>query len=147
MEIHGSKLIINDFKGNKITFSDYTRYGEEVSQFTSPDEMSYTYSIPSNNPNAVTADFTIDGENIWYTNWVLNGNGVLNKINQTELELLIQNDEEDLSLELFPLPADLNTPNGITADDNGNIWIVAGETDFAEGPPAQGHRNVLPQVG
>lgn len=124
LEIHGSKLIINDFKGNKITYSDYAMYGEEVSQFVSPDELSYTYSIPSNNPNAVTADFTIDGENLWYTNWVLDGAGILTKINQTEFELLIQNEEEDLSFESFPLPAELNTPNGITADNNGNIWLV-----------------------
>jgi virginiamycin B lyase len=124
LEIHGSKLIINDFKGNKITFSDYARYGEETLQFTSPDEISYTYSIPSNNPNAVTADFTIEGENLWYTNWVLNGSGVLTKINQTEFELVIQNEEENISFEFFPLPANLNTPNGITADNNGNIWLV-----------------------
>ncbi len=124
LEIHGSKLIINDFKGNKITFSDYARYGEETLQFTSPDEISYTYSIPSNNPNAVTADFTIEGENLWYTNWVLDGPGVLTKINQTEFELVIQNEEENISFEFFPLPANLNTPNGITADNNGNIWLV-----------------------
>ena len=124
LKINGSQLIINDFKGNRIVFSDYVRYGEEVSKFTPSGERSYTYSIPSNNPHAVTADFTIDGEKLWYTNWVLDGNGLLNKINQTELELLIQNDEESLSFELFSLPENLNTPNGITADDNGNIWIV-----------------------
>lgn len=124
LEIHGSKLIINDFKGNKITFSDYARYGEEVSQFVLPDDRSFTYSLPSNNPNAVTADFTIDGENLWYTNWVLDGTGILSKINQTEFELLIQNEGEDLTFEFFPLPADLNTPNGITADNDGNIWLV-----------------------
>jgi len=123
LEIHGTKLIINDFKGNKITFSDYLRYGEEP-QFTPQDERAITYSIPSNNPNAVIADFTIEGENIWYTNWVLNGFGVLTKINQTEFELLIQSEGEELPFDFFPLPADLNTPNGITADNNGNIWLV-----------------------
>ncbi|MEK0324031.1 MAG: lyase, partial [Nitrosopumilus sp.] len=95
LEIHGSKLIINDFKGNKIVFSDYARYGEVTSKFTSPDEKLYTYSLLSNNPDAVTADFTIEGENIWYTNWVLNGTGILAKVNQTEFELSIQNEEED----------------------------------------------------
>ena len=124
LEIHGSKLIINDFKGNKIVFSDYTRFGEETPKFTSPDEKLYTYSLLSNNPDAVTADFTIEGENIWYTNWVLNGTGILTKVNQTEFELSIQNEEEDLTFEFFPLPANLNTPNGITADNNGNIWLV-----------------------
>ena len=124
LEIHGSKLIINDFKGNKIVFSDYARYGEETSKFTSPDEKLYTYSLLSNNPDAVTADFTIEGENIWYTNWVLDGTGILTKVNQTEFELSIQNEEESLAFESFPLPANLNTPNGITADNNGNIWLV-----------------------
>jgi virginiamycin B lyase len=123
LEIHGTKLIINDFKGNKITFSDYLRYGEEP-QFSPQNERAITYSIPSNNPNAVIADFTIEGENIWYTNWVLNGFGVLAKINQTEFELLIQSEGEELPFDFFPLPADLNTPNGITADNNGNIWLV-----------------------
>ena len=46
------------------------------------------------------------------------------KINLTEFELLIQNEEEVLTFELFPLPTDLNAPNGITADNNGNIWLV-----------------------
>ena len=124
LEIHGSKLIINDFKGNKIVFSDYAQFGEETPKFTSPDEKSYTYSLLSNNPDAVTADFTIEGENIWYTNWVLDGTGILTKVNQTEFELSIQNEEEDLTFEFFPLPANLNTPNGITADNNGNIWLV-----------------------
>ena len=124
LEIHGSKLIINDFKGNKIVFSDYTRFGEETPKFTSSDEKLYTYYLLSNNPDAVTADFTIEGENIWYTNWVLIAPGILTKVNQTEFELLIQNEEEDLTFEFFPLPANLNTPNGITADNNGNIWLV-----------------------
>ena len=48
----------------------------------------------------------------------------MTKVNQTEFELSIQNEEEDLSFEFFPLPANLNTPNGITADNNGNIWLV-----------------------
>jgi len=123
LEIHGSQLIINDFKGNKIVFSDYALYGKEVSKFT-PDKTLYSYSLPSNNPNAVTADFTIEGENLWYTNWVLNGTGILTKINQTELNILIQNDEAELKFNLFTLPANLNTPNGITADNNGNIWLA-----------------------
>lgn len=124
LEIQGSKLIINDFKGGRLVFSDYLKYGEDVSEFISPDQRSYSYSVPSTNPDAVTADFTIDGDNIWYTSWVLNGNGHLIKIRQTHVESSIQNDVEDLAGELFPLPKELNTPHGITADSNGNIWIA-----------------------
>jgi len=96
LEIQGSKLIINDFKGNKIVFSDYTEYefkspslpistdlkksDEELqSDFSSPDDSLYSYSLPSVNPRAVTADFTIDDEILWYTSWVLDGPGILYK--------------------------------------------------------------------
>ncbi len=112
LKIQGSKLIINDFKGNKLVFSDYTESDERFS----------SYSIPSNNPRAVTADFTIEGENLWYTYWVLDGTGILAKINQTEVDLTKVGD--NFASELFLLPTDLNTPNGITADNNGNIWLV-----------------------
>lgn len=124
LEIQGSKLIINDFKGNRLVFFDYIRLGEDISEFTSPDEQSYIYSLPSNNPDAVMADFTIEGENLWFTRWVPDGFGTLSKINQTEFDLLIQNDEDDLSVELFILPTELNTPSGIVADSNENIWIT-----------------------
>jgi len=114
LKIQGSKLIVNDFKGNKIVFLDYAQ----------SDTRLPSYSLPSNNPNAVTADFVIDGENLWYTNWVLNGTGILTKLNQTELDLAMQNDRASIQMKSFPLPSDLKTPNGITADHNGTIWIA-----------------------
>jgi virginiamycin B lyase len=114
LEIHGSKIIINDFKGNRIVFSDYD---PSLKQLVS-------YSIPSNNPDYVTADFAIDGENIWFTRWLADGIGILTKINQTEFDLLIQNGEDYLPTESFLLPMTLNTPNGIAADNNGNIWMA-----------------------
>ena len=152
LEVQGSKIIVNDFKGNRLVFLDFKEFefitpGAPIStdleksdeklqsDFLPPDETLQSdspppdvglqiYSLPSNNRNAVTADFTIEGENIWYTNWVLNGIGVLSKINQTEFELLRQTEEGDLPFKFFPLPTDLKTPNGITADNNGNIWLA-----------------------
>ena len=79
------------------------------------------YSLPSFDPNAVTADFTLEGENIWYSNWLLDAPGTLTKINQTEFELSKQSDAQILASESFSLPSNLNTPNGITPDNNGNI--------------------------
>jgi len=156
LEVQGSNILINDFKGNRIIFLDFKEFkfkapGEPIStdleksdeksdeelqsdflppdeelqsDSLPPDEALYFYSLPSNNPNAVTADFVIEGENIWYTNWVLNGPGVLSKVNQTEFELLKEGAEGSISFEFFPLPTDLKTPNGITADNNGNIWLA-----------------------
>jgi len=50
--------------------------------------------------------------------------GTLYKFNQTEFESIIQNDDDQLSFDVFPLPMNLNTPNCITADKNVNIWMV-----------------------
>jgi virginiamycin B lyase len=113
LEIQGSQLIINDFKGNRIVLLDYIQ----------SDERLPSYAIPSNNPDAVTADFTMDGENIWFTRWVNNGIGTLMKIDKTQLDLL-QNDGDVVSSSLNILPATLKTPNGITVDNDRNIWIA-----------------------
>jgi virginiamycin B lyase len=114
LEIQGSQLIINDFKGNKIVLSDYLG---AVNRLPS-------YNIQAGNPNTVTGAFTIDGENLWYTSWILDGDGDLTKFSQSDFDLSIQNDTGRLSREFFSLPSTLNTPNGITADNNSNIWIT-----------------------
>jgi len=165
MEVHDSKLVINDFKGNRIVFLDFIEF-KYISPFLPispdleksdegldleksdegldldflppdeglpdeglpdeglPDEGLYSYSLPSVNPRAVTADFTFEGETLWYTSWVLDGPGDLYKVNQTEIEPSTQKEGNRLAFDNFPLPTDLNTPNGITADNNGNIWLV-----------------------
>ena len=138
LKVHDYQLIVNDFKGNKLLFSDFKEF-EFMSPATpistdlvkSDEELQsnllplkkelYSYSLASSLPNSVTADFTIDGEILWYTNWILNGTGVLIKLNQTESKL---QKGEVTDFESFPLPTNLNTPNGITADNNGNIWLV-----------------------
>jgi len=113
--VDGSRIIINDFTGNQIVYLD---------NIQSKDDL-VTYSLPFNNPKAVTADFTIDSKNnLWYTNWILDGEGYLAKINQNTFDLSIQNNDDRLSLEFFSLPTDLKTPNGIAEDNSGNIWLA-----------------------
>jgi len=152
LQVYGSKIVINDFKGSRMLFVDFLEFEyrnpflpiltdleksdegldsdfvppDEGLQSDSPppDEAFFSYSLPSNIPNAVTADFTIEGETLWYTSWVLDGPGLLYKVNQTEFELIIQSDEESLAFDSIVLPPDLKTPNGITADNNGNIWLA-----------------------
>ena len=38
LKIQGSNFIVNDFKGNQIVVSDYTRLGEENSKFVPSDD-------------------------------------------------------------------------------------------------------------
>jgi virginiamycin B lyase len=130
LQVHDSKIVINNFKGNEIMFLDFMEFefkNPSLPISTDPeksDKQLNSIFLPSNNPNDVTADFTIDGKNLWYTTWVPNGIGTLSKINLTELNLLIQNDDKEIPLELFSLPSDLKTPNGITVDNDGNIWLA-----------------------
>ena len=118
LKVVGSQIIVNDFVGNKITFLDAAQVGEEISYL----------SLPSPVPQSITGDFTIDSEdNIWYTNWIFQGSGVLVKFDKIKYES--NTVEEDLPTianftETFKLPSDLSTPNGIVAGPDGNIWIV-----------------------
>jgi len=165
LKIKDSKIVINDFKGNKLAFinleqtklispgtpisTDLEKSNESLdsdflppesdflppesdflppeSDFLTPDVVVRSYFLPSVTEGDVTADFTFEGETIWYTSWVLDGPGYLYKVNQTEYESAIKNIDEfdtDVSFKIYPLPTDLNTPNGITADNNGNIWLA-----------------------
>jgi len=138
LKVHDSKLIINEFKGNRIVFIDFKEFEfknpslpiltdadkEAQSEFLKPEDVILSYHLQSIKPNAVTADFTIQGDNLWYTSWVLNGDGILAKINQTEFNLAIQNQIGNAPLETITLPRDLNTPNGITVDNSGNVWLA-----------------------
>lgn len=114
LQINDSKLILNDFSGSQIIIIDGFQSNELV-----------TYSIPSNAKNSVLADFAMDSKNnLWYTNWIPNGVGILARINQTSFDLSIQNGEDLLEFERFALPSDLKTPNGIAVDNNEDIWVA-----------------------
>lgn len=115
LEIVGSRIIINDFTGNQIVYLDNINSNDEL----------VTYSLPTPAQNAVVAAFEIDSNNnLWFTNWIPDEEGSLVKINQTEFDLAIQNNTETVSFEFFSLPADLRTPNGISKDNSGGIWIA-----------------------
>jgi len=111
LEIVGSKIIINDFLGNKITFLDAAQSDEGIK---------YT-NLPSPVPNSVTSDFAVDSnENLWYTNWIFQQGGILVKYDQTGNSLP----------DVYELPPDLHTPNGVVADSNGNIWLADTSSSF-----------------
>lgn len=119
LKVDGSQIIINDFNGNKITFSDPSL----------PNGDPNYISVPSRTDGSLTADFAVDGEdNIWYTNW-LPQSGTLVRFNQTGyFEDVIAGGEEFLPVlnytDIYTLPANLPTPNGITIDGSGKVWMA-----------------------
>ena len=127
LAIHGSNIIVNDFTGSKITFFD-------LSQNT--DEITYS-SIVAPIPNSFTGDFDIDSKNnLWYTNWVPDTNGLLLKFNieiykqdsflaSTGVDITLEN-----YFEVFDFHPDLNAANGLSIDENDNIWIVDTTSSF-----------------
>jgi len=120
LKIDGSKIIINDFTGNKLTLLDPNQSGDDVNYL----------SIPSPVDNSVTADFTVDAnDNIWFTNWLFQQGGVLVKFNQNGyLDSVAGSDEQSLPLldfvKIYELPKTLLTPNGATISDDGTIWLA-----------------------
>ncbi|MBS1267442.1 MAG: Virginiamycin B lyase [Nitrosopumilus sp.] len=120
LKIDGSKIIINDFTGNKLTLLDPNQ---------SKDDVNYL-SIPSPVDNSVTADFTVDAnDNIWFTNWLYQQGGVLVKFDQNGyLDSVAGSNEKSLPLldfvKIYELPKELLTPNGATISNDGTIWLA-----------------------
>ena len=118
--VDGSKIIINDFTGNKITLLDPNQ---------SADDVNYL-SIPSPVDDSVTADFAIDADdNIWYTNWLFQQGGVLVKFDQNGyLDTVANSGEQFLPMidfvKVYELPKNLLTPNGATITPDGIIWLA-----------------------
>ena len=124
--VEGSKIIVNDFTGNKLTFLDPSQSAEGLSYLT----------IPSPVENSVTGGFGIDADdNVWYTNWLFQQGGVLLKLNQTKIFDQANNLEQiqtDLLdfIDVYQFPSGMTTPNGISASTDGNIWIVDTSSSF-----------------
>ncbi|NIT61950.1 MAG: lyase, partial [Aliifodinibius sp.] len=118
--VDGSRIIVNDFTGNKLVIFDPTQSTEELNFI----------SIPSPVENSVTADFAIDGDkNIWYTNWIFRQDGVLIKFDHDSYSKTLATSSNNTLpindyLKVVRLPDELNTPNGAVADAEGNIWLA-----------------------
>ncbi len=116
--IDGSQIIVNDFYGNMITFLD-------VSQ---PD---FYLVAPSPFDGSVTASFVPDGNgNIWYTSWQYpDGDGYLVKFEHKRyVDIAAASGQQFLPpidfVDIYNLPTELQTPNGIAISPNGNVWLA-----------------------
>ena len=120
LRIDGSQIIVNDFTGNKLTILDVSLSDAEVNYL----------SIPSPVDDSVTADFAIDdNDNIWYTNWLYQQGGILVNFNQNNYRDDVSNSGEQFLplidyIDVYPLPVQLLTPNGIDFSDDGLLWIA-----------------------
>ena len=121
--VEGSQIIVNDFTGNKITYVDVIQSGDETTYLT----------VPSPVDNSVTSGFVVDDGNLWYTNWLLNSGGVLVMFKQNEY-FSAEQSSEGLPLfdyiDVYELPPELDTPNGLTAGFDGRIWIAETSSSF-----------------
>ena len=125
--IEGSKIIINDFTGGRLSFLDYAQ-----------DEQGLLhYAIPSVMENAVTSDFAIDSDkNVWYTNWILSGQGILVKFDYPGYEFQSSQGEVTQGLllqdfvEWYNFPAGLTTPNGVAVGPDQKIWLADTSSNY-----------------
>ena len=125
--IEGSKIIINDFTGGRLSFLDYAQDREGLRH----------YAIPSVMEDAVTSDFAIDSEkNVWYTNWVPSGLGILVKFDYPEYEFKSSQGEVTQGLllqdfvEWYNFPAGLTTPNGVAVGPDQKIWLANTSSNY-----------------
>ena len=125
--IDGSKIIINDFSGGRLSFLDYAQDRDGLRH----------YSIPSVVPDAVTSDFAIDSEkNVWYTNWVPSGQGILVKFDYPGYEFQSTQGEVTQGLllqdfvEWYNFPVGLTTPNGVTIGPDHKVWLADTSSNY-----------------
>ena len=128
LEVDGSRIIVNDLFGSKISFFDFVQVGKEIR----------TFGIPSPIDGSLTSDFTIDSKNnVWYTTWIPNETGILVKFDYPKYEkqqaisstitdgLLLQE-----FIEFYQFPSGMDTPNGIAVGPNEKIWVADTSGNF-----------------
>jgi virginiamycin B lyase len=126
--IDGSKIIINDFTGGKLSFLDYAQDRQGLRH----------YAIPSVMEDAVTGDFAIDSDkNVWYTNWVPSGQGILVKFDYPGYESESSKGEVTQGLLLQDFiewynfsGIGLTTPNGVAVGPEQKIWIADTSSNY-----------------
>jgi len=125
--IEGSKIIINDFTGGRLSFLDYAQDKQGLRH----------YAIPSVMENAVTSDFAIDSDkNVWYTNWIPSGQGILVKFDYPGYEFQSSQGEVTQGLllqdfvEWYNFPAGLTTPNGVAVGPDQKIWLADTSSNY-----------------
>ncbi len=102
--IDGKNAYINDFTGRKIGVFSTDHIGPDLG----------ITSIPSpGNDNFTSSMVTDPSGKIWYTIWIYQQGGKL-----------VSYDQKTGNFTQYPLPQDIQAPNGITIDSSGKLWIM-----------------------
>ena len=94
-------------------------------------------SIVAPIPNSFTGDFAVDSKNnLWYTNWVPETTGFLLNFNveKYKQDSFLQSTGMEIDVEsyfdVYDFPPGLNAANGLSIDENDNVWIVDTTSSF-----------------
>ncbi|ABK77149.1 streptogramin lyase [Cenarchaeum symbiosum A] len=136
IEVSEERIIINDFTGGKITFLGMEGEASEYEEFPVPvnatlsdtGDAIHGYDLPSPVNYSLAGDFGLDAAgNIWYTNWIFQGSGVLVRFDPDGYSA---NASAADYLRVYELPADMETPNGAAVGPDGRIWIADTSSSF-----------------
>jgi virginiamycin B lyase len=136
--IDGSKIIINDFTGGNLSFLDYAQDRQGLRHYAIPSVIPCQPTAdPERQICPVTSGFAIDSDkNVWYTNWIHQGQGILIKFDYPDYEsesakgdvtqgLLLQD-----FIEWYNFPVGLATANGVAVGPEQKIWIADTSSNY-----------------
>jgi len=108
--IDGKNVYVNDFTGKKISVFTTDHIGPDlgITNISSPGNYNFT--------STMTTDPT---GNVWYTVWIYQQGGNL-----------VRYDQKTGNSTQYPLPQEIQAPNGITIDSAGKLWIMDTASSF-----------------
>ena len=127
LTVDGSRIIVNDLLGSRISFFEFAQVGQEIR----------TFAIPSPLENSITSGFTIDSEdNVWYTTWIPDETGILVKFDypayesQQAISPITQGLLLEKFVEFYQFPTGMITPNGVAVGPDQKIWLADTSSNY-----------------
>jgi len=101
---NGKKIFVNDFTGRKIGVFDTNQTGPALQMTKIPSPGNYNFT------STMVAD---SADNLWYTVWIYQQGGSL-----------VKYDQKTGNYTQYPLPPEIQAPNGISIDSAGKLWVT-----------------------
>jgi len=108
--IDGKNVYVNDFTGKKIGVFTTDHIGPDlgVTNISSPGKYNFTSTMTTDSKG-----------NLWYTVWIYQQGGNL-----------VKYDQQTGNSTQYPLPQEIQAPNGIAIDSAGKLWIMDTASSF-----------------